>query len=108
MYIICIFFLNLSSFSNLKTLIQVTVPSLASVFNEYALKSQFETSIYLQNLFLYGYGAIFNFLGIIGTAILKGMHQILIQKQSNLRTLIEPEVFSCMRFMIGQNVVRRT
>ncbi|KAF8393920.1 hypothetical protein HHK36_020122 [Tetracentron sinense] len=26
----------------------VTVPSLASVFNEYALKSQFETSIYLQ------------------------------------------------------------
>ncbi|RVW57201.1 CMP-sialic acid transporter 2 [Vitis vinifera] len=51
---------------------EVTVPSLASVFNEYALKSQFETSIYLQNLFLYGYGAIFNFLGIIGTAILKG------------------------------------
>ncbi|EHA8589063.1 putative CMP-sialic acid transporter 4 [Cocos nucifera] len=54
--------------SNLK----VTVPSLASVFNEYALKSQFETSIYLQNLFLYGYGAIFNFLFIIGTAIFKG------------------------------------
>ncbi|KAG6479853.1 hypothetical protein ZIOFF_063328 [Zingiber officinale] len=45
---------------------------MASVFNEYALKSQFDTSIYLQNLFLYGYGAIFNFLGIIGTAIFKG------------------------------------
>lgn len=27
----------------------------------------------LQNLFLYGYGAIFNFLGIILTAIIKGM-----------------------------------
>ncbi|KAG6475848.1 hypothetical protein ZIOFF_065078 [Zingiber officinale] len=54
------------------TLIFVTVPSLASVYNEYALKSQFDTSIYLQNLFLYGYGAIFNFLGIIGTAIFKG------------------------------------
>ncbi|KAM0940646.1 putative nucleotide-sugar transporter [Dioscorea sansibarensis] len=54
------------------TLIFVTVPSLASVYNEYALKSQFETSIYLQNLFLYGYGAIFNFLGIVGTAIVKG------------------------------------
>ncbi|MCL7043082.1 hypothetical protein MKW94_027402, partial [Papaver nudicaule] len=27
---------------------QVTVPSMASVFNEYALKSQFDTSIYLQ------------------------------------------------------------
>lgn len=28
--------------------LQVTVPSLASVYNEYALKSQFDTSIYLQ------------------------------------------------------------
>ncbi|KAG1327580.1 putative CMP-sialic acid transporter 5 [Cocos nucifera] len=54
------------------TLIFVTVPSLASVYNEYALKSQFETSIYLQNLFLYGYGATFNFIAIIGTAIFKG------------------------------------
>ncbi|THU69867.1 hypothetical protein C4D60_Mb08t18940 [Musa balbisiana] len=54
------------------TLVFVTVPSMASVYNEYALKSQFETSIYLQNLFLYGYGAIFNFLGIIGTVIIKG------------------------------------
>ncbi|TKY50567.1 CMP-sialic acid transporter 3 [Spatholobus suberectus] len=56
----------------LYTLIFVTVPSLASVYNEYALKSQYDTSIYLQNLFLYGYGAIFNFLGILGTAIVKG------------------------------------
>ncbi|OVA11062.1 Nucleotide-sugar transporter [Macleaya cordata] len=54
------------------TLIFVTVPSMASVFNEYAMKSQFETSIYLQNLFLYGYGAIFNLLGILVTAIVKG------------------------------------
>ncbi|CAO2838430.1 unnamed protein product [Amaranthus hypochondriacus] len=54
------------------TLIFVTVPSLASVYNEYALKSQYDTSIYLQNLFLYGYGAIFNFLAIVGIAIVKG------------------------------------
>ena len=27
---------------------QVTIPSLASVYNEYALKSQYDTSIYLQ------------------------------------------------------------
>ncbi|XP_059653522.1 CMP-sialic acid transporter 2-like [Cornus florida] len=54
------------------TLIFVTVPSMASVYNEYALKSQYDTSIYLQNLFLYGYGAIFNFLAIIGIAIFKG------------------------------------
>ncbi|XP_052625656.1 LOW QUALITY PROTEIN: CMP-sialic acid transporter 2 [Lactuca sativa] len=50
----------------------VTVPSLASVFNEYALKSQYDTSIYLQNLFLYGYVAIFSFLGILGTVVIKG------------------------------------
>ncbi|KAJ9701386.1 hypothetical protein PVL29_006647 [Vitis rotundifolia] len=56
----------------LYTLIFVTVPSLASVYNEYALKSQYDTSIYLQNLFLYGYGAIFNFLGIVATAVVKG------------------------------------
>ncbi|XP_073268064.1 CMP-sialic acid transporter 4-like isoform X2 [Populus alba] len=63
----------------LYTLIFVTVPSFASVYNEYALKSQFETSIYLQfvlhgfqNLFLYGYGAIFNFLAILVTALFKG------------------------------------
>uniref|UniRef100_A0A2N9F4P3 Uncharacterized protein n=1 Tax=Fagus sylvatica TaxID=28930 RepID=A0A2N9F4P3_FAGSY len=74
--------------SNMK----VTVPSMASVFNEYALKSQFETSIYLQvrfylpliqfsitlpphndpNLFLYGYGAMFNLIAILGIAIFKG------------------------------------
>ncbi|WOH12491.1 hypothetical protein DCAR_0831995 [Daucus carota subsp. sativus] len=54
------------------TCIFVTVPSLASVYNEYALKSQYDTSIYLQNLFLYGYGAIFNFLFILGTVIYKG------------------------------------
>ncbi|RWW46080.1 hypothetical protein BHE74_00048040, partial [Ensete ventricosum] len=31
----------------------VSVPSLASVYNEYALKSQFETSIYLQVSLVY-------------------------------------------------------
>uniref|UniRef100_A0A2P2MQF3 CMP-sialic acid transporter 3-like n=1 Tax=Rhizophora mucronata TaxID=61149 RepID=A0A2P2MQF3_RHIMU len=34
------------------TLIFVTVPSLASVYNEYALKSQYDTSIYLQVIYL--------------------------------------------------------
>jgi hypothetical protein len=35
-------------------LIFVTVSSLAYVYNECALKNQFDTSIYLQNLFKYG------------------------------------------------------
>ncbi|EFH58150.1 hypothetical protein ARALYDRAFT_322000 [Arabidopsis lyrata subsp. lyrata] len=114
---ICTFIFRLTQ----HIIMQVTVPSLASVYNEYALKSQFDTSIYLQlavfdtelfarvvelalfvglvssvsnvvvldhdpllrsdcktlislvqNLFLYGYGAIFNFLGILGTVIYKG------------------------------------
>ncbi|XWS57212.1 hypothetical protein CRYUN_Cryun09bG0154900 [Craigia yunnanensis] len=67
-----LFGLPIATGAYLYMLIFVTVPSLASVFNEYALKSQFETSIYHQNLFLYGYGAMFNFLAILGTAIFKG------------------------------------
>ncbi|KAL3679356.1 hypothetical protein R1sor_022312 [Riccia sorocarpa] len=54
------------------TMIFVTVPSLASVYNEYALKSQFDTSVHLQNLFLYGYGAFFNFCGIIIMVLYNG------------------------------------
>ncbi|GAA0164831.1 transporter [Lithospermum erythrorhizon] len=64
--------LPVTTIAYIYTLVFVTVPSLASVFNEYALKSQYDTNIYLQNLFLYGYGAIFNFLGIIGIAVFKG------------------------------------
>ncbi|KAF0891758.1 hypothetical protein E2562_010953 [Oryza meyeriana var. granulata] len=66
------FGLAVTTIAYIYTLIFVTVPSLASVYNEYALKSQFDTSIYLQNLFLYGYGAVFNFLGILGTVIFQG------------------------------------
>lgn len=64
--------LPVTTIAYIYTLIFVTVPSMASVFNEYALKSQYDTSIYLQNLFLYGYGAIFNFLAILGIAVFKG------------------------------------
>ncbi|KAM0911855.1 hypothetical protein ACQ4PT_013207 [Festuca glaucescens] len=66
------FGLPVTAIAYIYTLIFVTVPSFVSVYNEYALKSQFDTSIYLQNVFLYGYGAIFNFLGILGTVILEG------------------------------------
>ncbi|PON66464.1 Nucleotide-sugar transporter [Parasponia andersonii] len=72
----------------LYTLIFVTVPSLASVYNEYALKSQFDTSIYLQNLFLYGYGAIFNLLAILGMAIFKGPGSLDILQGHSRATLL--------------------
>jgi hypothetical protein len=42
------FGLAVTTIAYIYTLIFVTVPSLASVYNEYALKSQFDTSIYLQ------------------------------------------------------------
>lgn len=29
-----------------------------------------------QNLFLYGYGAVFNFLGMLGTVIIKGTYSL--------------------------------
>uniref|UniRef100_A0A2P2MQF8 Uncharacterized protein MANES_11G116200 n=2 Tax=Rhizophora mucronata TaxID=61149 RepID=A0A2P2MQF8_RHIMU len=70
------------------TLIFVTVPSLASVYNEYALKSQYDTSIYLQNLFLYGYGAIFNFLAILLTAIVKGPNSFNILEGHSKATML--------------------
>jgi hypothetical protein len=34
-----------------------------SVYNEYALKRHMDTSVHLQNFFLYFYGACFNLLG---------------------------------------------
>jgi hypothetical protein len=43
----------------------ITVPSLASVYNEFALKRHMETSVLLQNFFLYFYGACFNLLGLL-------------------------------------------
>lgn len=35
----------------------------ASVYNEFALKKNFDTSVHLQNFFMYFYGAIFNLVG---------------------------------------------
>jgi hypothetical protein len=43
----------------------VTIPSLASVYNEFALKKHMDTSVLLQNFFLYFYGAAFNALGLL-------------------------------------------
>ncbi|MEW5318972.1 MAG: hypothetical protein WDW38_010150 [Sanguina aurantia] len=51
------------------TLGTITVPSAASVYNEYALKRHMDTSVHLQNFFLYFYGALFN-VGILLTVSL--------------------------------------
>ncbi|XP_022742145.1 CMP-sialic acid transporter 3-like isoform X4 [Durio zibethinus] len=104
------FGLPIATDAYLYTLIFVTVPSLASVFNEYALKSQFETSIYHQNLFLYGYGAMFNFLAILGTAIFK---DTILKKYSSTIATIFTGIASAilfghtltMNFVLGISVV---
>ncbi|KAL8160310.1 hypothetical protein V2J09_001847, partial [Rumex salicifolius] len=80
--------LPLATGAYIYTLIFVTVPSMASVFNEYALKSQYDTSIYLQNLFLYGYGAIFNFLAILGLAVFKGPENLDIFRGHSKATML--------------------
>ena len=44
----------------------------ASVFNEFALKKNFETSVHLQNFFMYFYGAVFNLVGLVCVVIFRG------------------------------------
>ncbi|GJM85471.1 hypothetical protein PR202_ga01921 [Eleusine coracana subsp. coracana] len=85
------FGLPVTAIAYIYTLIFVTVPSMASVYNEYALKSQYDTSIYLQNLFLYGYGAIFNFLGILGTALFQEGGTILYDIVMLYKLLCQPK-----------------
>ncbi|GAQ80976.1 udp-galactose transporter [Klebsormidium nitens] len=53
------------------TLLTLTIPSTASVYNEYTLKKNFETSVHLQNLFLYSYGLAFNLLGLVAFVLAK-------------------------------------
>jgi hypothetical protein len=50
----------------------VTVPSAASVYNEYALKRHMDTSVHLQNFFLYFYGAAFNAIGALVGCLVSG------------------------------------
>jgi hypothetical protein len=57
----------------LYTLGSITVPSLASVYNEFALKRHMDTSVLLQNFFLYFYGACFNVVGLLLTMAFGGM-----------------------------------
>lgn len=49
----------------------VTVPSAASVYNEKGLKQHMDTSVHLQNFFLYFYGMCFNLLGALTVCLYK-------------------------------------
>jgi hypothetical protein len=49
----------------------VTVPSAASVLNEKGLKRHMDTSVHLQNFFLYFYGMLFNLFGVLMLCLVK-------------------------------------
>jgi hypothetical protein len=50
------------------TLGTVTVPAMASVYNEYGFKRDMDTSVHIQNFFLYLYGFLVNALGMLLSA----------------------------------------
>jgi len=70
------------------TLMSVTIPSAASVYNEQALKSNYETSVHLQNFFTYFYGMVFNLIGLCTLAISNGGHGLSLLSGHNSVTLM--------------------
>lgn len=52
------------------TLGSITIPSLASVYNEMALKRNMDTSVHIQNFYLYFFGVMFNFVGLVLIVVL--------------------------------------
>ena len=50
----------------------LVVPSSASIFNEWALKRNTETSIHLQNFFLYLFGLLLNTVGLVVVSVRDG------------------------------------
>jgi len=71
------------------TMMSVTIPSAASVYNEHALKSNFETSVHLQNFFTYFYGAVFNLMGLAAMyAIDGGVGPTLLQGHNTVTVML--------------------
>ncbi|CAI5463433.1 unnamed protein product [Closterium sp. Yama58-4] len=64
--------LDVSPLAWVYTFFFLTIPSTASVYNEYALKSQFDTSVHLQNFFMYCWGLLFNLIFLLGVFIARG------------------------------------
>ena len=48
----------------------ICIPSLASVYNEMALKKNMDTSVHVQNFFLYLFGLLFNLFGLFLLVVL--------------------------------------
>jgi hypothetical protein len=80
------------------TLGSVTVPSLASVYNEFALKKHMDTSVHEQNFFLYFYGALFNLLGVLATMAFGGLSwSAIFHGHSKVRRLLQCQRLKSVR-----------
>lgn len=79
---------TISTLAILYTVASVTIPSLASVYNEFALKKNFDTSVHLQNFFLYFYGAVFNLIGLICVVVVRGGEGLSVFHGHNTLTML--------------------
>lgn len=61
---------NLLAPAILYTAGSICIPSLASVYNEMALKKNMDTSVHVQNFFLYLFGLLFNLFGLFLLVVL--------------------------------------
>ena len=58
------------------------------MFNEFALKKNFETSVHLQNFFMYFYGAVFNLVGLVCVVIFRGGEGVSVFHGHNSLTML--------------------
>jgi hypothetical protein len=79
------------------TLGTVTVPAAASVYNEFALKKHMDTSVHLQNFYLYFYGTCFNALGVLGLCLFKGQSLGEVFEGQSRVTMVRPAAAPCWR-----------
>lgn len=78
----------ISTLAIVYTVASVTIPSLASVYNEFALKKNFDTSVHLQNFFMYFYGAVFNLVGLMCVVVYRGGEGISVFHGHNSLTML--------------------
>eukprot|EP00899_Mesostigma_viride_P016401 jgi/Mesvir1/24762/Mv22019-RA.2 len=101
---------SLSFVAYLYTFMSVTIPSTASVYNEFALKKNFDSSVHLQNLLMYAFGAFFNLIGLATVTLLK---DTILKKYSSTIATIFTGIMSSflfghqltLHFLIGVAIV---
>lgn len=86
----------------------VTVPSAASVYNEKGLKRHMDTSVHLQNFFLYFYGMCFNLAGALAIcAVKRQSFGSIFEHQSKVTLLLVVNNAAQVRARIAPRLRRR-